>query len=95
MEVEITIPLDEEPWERLLIVDAIIDHVSQTRTYPGHTHTEIVSVEWSEHDPVPAEERGDPVLLFEEHEEQIREDAFEKVRDHEIETRYDVPDTAF
>lgn len=95
MEVEIAIPLDEEPWERLLIVDASINHARQTRTYPGHTHTEISGVEWSEHDPVPDAERAHPVMFYEAHEDQVREKAFEKVRDHEIETRYDVPDAAF
>jgi len=84
MEVEVVIPLDVEPYERILDVDARIDHSPTTRHYPGHTETEIMGVTWSDYDPVDEEDRKDAVLFFEDHEDRIREIAFMEVRKVEM-----------
>lgn len=91
MEVEVVVPLDEEPWERLLLIDGRIEHSPPTRHYPGHTEVEAMSVEWSEYDPVDPEDRQDPLLFFEDHEDEIMDQLFERVRDAEIEKRQEEP----
>lgn len=89
--MEIAVPIDSDPWERLLEVEVSIDHASATRNYPGHTETEVTSVEWSEHDPIDEDERMDAVLFYEENEDYVQEAAREQAEQDERDLRHDPP----
>jgi len=88
MEFEAVISLDEEPWERLLDVEGVAhEGSSPSMNYgglpqPGEApHFEVTDVSWSDYDPVDSEERGDPVLFYEQHEDEIHEQALEAAQE--------------
>lgn len=85
MEFEAVITLDEEPWERLLMIEGVVhEGSSPNMNYgglpdPGEpARFEPTNVEWSEHDPKGGE--GDPMEWYEANDKEIDEQAMEEAR---------------
>jgi len=89
--MEIAIPLDEEPYERILDVEGVIEEGSSAEMNFGGlaspaepAHFEPTSIEWHEYDPLvedPDADAGDPVDFYERHEDEVHEQAIENQAD--------------
>jgi len=85
--MEIVVPIDEEPYERILEVEGVAhEGSSPSMNYgglpsPGEPpRFEITSVEWHEDDPVlndPDAEVEDPVRFYERHDGEIHDQALD------------------
>ena len=80
--MEIVIPIDDEPWERILDVEGVAhEGSSPSMNYgglpsPGEPpRFEVTNVEWHEYDPLDGQ--GDPVEFYERHEEEVHDQALE------------------
>ena len=94
--MEIVIPIDDEPWERILEVEGVAQEGSEPNMNYGGLPSpgepprfEVTHVEWHEYDPLDGE--GDPVEFYEEHEAKVHDQALEQASDHAQDRRYEEP----